>query len=181
MRFSAFTQLRQVRFVGPSGIGLSTAIRALSDTTYDPTGAVALVGTTLRAVSDVGEWTAPNGLAVPVVAVTEREVPSTARRGSIPRPGSTVLWVRADHPAGLAEAKRWLGELAGRNSTGNLTVAVTRLSKGGYGYSLTDFQDLVRAYDASAVVLAADNRDRFDLLAVMQATVGSQLELAQSA
>lgn len=189
MRFNAFMHLRQVRFVGPVGVGKSSAIRAVSDVVRHQTGAVAVVGGVPREVTEVGEWEAPGGAVISVVAASEREVPSTARQGALPRASSTVPWLYGDSRSGFTEAKRWLDQLAGQPSTGRLTVAVTRmgpLHHPGYGaagskLSLEDVEALVWCYDRNVPVLQADPRERADVVRVLAAAMRGSIGLAETA
>ncbi len=179
MRVNPFLQLRQVRFVGPSHVGKTTALLALThQVRYEPS-AVTVVGDEVRAVSEVGEWTAPNGAVVSVVTASELPVHVSRHSGSLPRAAATVLWVDGSDRAGYAQARRWVDLLAGHRSTGTLTVAINHAV--GDSPVVRDITTLVRCHDATIPVLLADARSGVAVVAVLEAALRDPLALPRTA
>lgn len=176
MHVNPFMQLRQVRFVGPSGVGKTAALAALTDFVRREPAALTVIGSSVVSVSEVGEWEAPGGAVVSVVAATEQEIPKTAvPLGSLPRAAATVLWLYGDQPH---PTQRWLQALVGQRSTGTLTVVVTRASAGPV---VRDIESLVRSYDRNIPIVFADPRERLDVARVMQTALRDSFGFAASA
>lgn len=179
MRINPFLHLRQVRFVGPAQVGKTTALLALTHSVRQDPAAVTVVAGELRAVSEVAEWTAPDGAVVSIVAASQTPVYVTAHSGSLPRASATVLWVDGSDHAGYTQARQWVDLLARHRSTGALTVAVNHALPG--SPIAAEIATLVRCHDASVPVLVADARSGRDVAAVMQAALRDPFALRASA
>ena len=151
----------QVVFVGPYGVGKSTAVRSVSDVAVveDPGSVARTPGTraALRSTAcERGEWlSGPDGpLSVVSVAgqlrfraaSTSRLVPSTR----------IVLWLYGHTPDALEEAEEWLRYLAPELCDSPLSVAVTRLEVPGDRPALDDYRPLVDRWVRGAPVVSAD-------------------------
>ncbi len=174
----AHLHLRHVRFVGPTGVGKTTAIRAVSPVVTHRPGPVTLLGADPQPavdVTDVGEWTGPGCEPVSIVAATGMAAPDVARQGAMPRAGGTVLWLYGNQRTGFTEAKLWLDRLcsgpslSGLSAPRRLTVAITRLEMADAACpSVEDYEALVWCYDRNVPVLPADPRSTRAVERVLQ-------------
>lgn len=167
----------QVVFVGPYGVGKSTAVRAVSDVEVvpDPTVVPALPGTraALRAAectSERGEWAGGPDGPVSVVSVAGQLRFRAVGTGLVP-PTRMVLWLYGHTPDALDEAEEWLGYLSPELGESPLTVAVTRLEVPGDRPALVDYRPVVDRWVRGAPLVSADPRDRESVEEVLTAAV----------
>jgi signal recognition particle receptor subunit beta len=156
-----------VSFVGPFGVGKTTAVCTVSDTDVSTTEVMssALRGRTGRHLKttttvglEIGEWQAPDGQNVSVVGTPGQERFDLVRRSAMPRSTGVVLWLFGHHDLALLDARLWLEFIANEVATSKMTVAVTRLEEP--DPQLREFRDVVHQCDARIPVVAADPRDR---------------------
>lgn len=172
----------QVVFVGPYGVGKSTAIRSVSDVDVvpDPMTVPEAPGTraALRAAGrgcERGEWRGGPGGPLTVVSVTgQLRFRAAGATGLVP-PTRTVLWLYGHTPDALDEAEEWLRYLAPELRDSPLTVAVTRLEVPGDRPALADYRPLVDRWVRGAPVVSADPRDRESVEEVLLAAVRAKL------
>jgi signal recognition particle receptor subunit beta len=159
---------RQVSFVGPFGVGKTTAVCTVSDTDVSTTEVMssALRGrigrhlkTTTTVGLEIGEWRAPDGKKVSVVGTPGQERFDLVRRSAMPRSTGVVLWLFGHHDKALLDAELWLEFISNEVSTSKLTVAVTRLAPETEP-QLRDFRGVIDQCDARIPLVAADPRDR---------------------
>ncbi len=167
----------QVVFVGPYGVGKSTAVRAVSDVEVvpDPTVVPAVPGTraALRASgcgSERGEWAGGPDGPVSVVSVAGQLRFRAVGTGLVP-PTRMVLWLYGHTPDALDEAEEWLGYLSPELGESPLTVAVTRLEVPGDRPALVDYRPVVDRWVRGAPLVSADPRDRESVEEVLTAAV----------
>lgn len=167
------TQTRQVAFVGPFGVGKSTAVRAISDTEVVNTDVLSAVDSIPRPGSprkrtttvglDYGEWHGQQGQPIAVVGTPGQERFQTMRASAAPRADAVVLWLFGDHAYGLEEAQEWIEFLGDKTTWQRMTLAVTRLGDEPNCPTLSDYLRLGRGYHAKMAVVAADPRQRTDV------------------
>ncbi|WP_324502268.1 hypothetical protein [Nocardioides sp.] len=159
---------RQVSFVGPFGVGKTTAVVTVSETSISSTEVMssALRGrvgrhlkTTTTVGLEIGEWRAPDGKKVSVVGTPGQERFDMVRRSAMPRSTGVVLWLFGNHQHALLDTELWLEFISGEVSTSKLTVAVTRL-EGDTESQLREFRDVIDRCDARIPLVAADPRDK---------------------
>lgn len=164
---------RQVVFVGPFGVGKTTALRAVSDipvvNTDVATGeasaqAVAQGKTTTTIGLDYGEWQFPDGSRVALVGVPGQERFEAMWDVLIPRSSAIVLWLYGDTATRLRDATQWLEVLAQRKAVARLAVAVTRVQASQAEAALMPFRQLIGRYHALAPVITADPRSPGDVM-----------------
>lgn len=165
---------RQVSFVGPFGVGKTTAVCTVSDTSVSSTE---VMSSALRAQSgrhlkttttvglEIGEWQAPDGQSISVVGTPGQERFDLVRKSAMPRSTGVVLWLFGHHEHALLDAELWLEFISQEVTTSKLTVAVTRLENP--ATSLTDFREVVGRCDTGIPVVTADPRDRESVIEVL--------------
>jgi uncharacterized protein len=159
---------RQVAFVGPFGVGKTTAVCTVSDSAVTTTEVMSSalraqtgrhIKTTTTVGLEIGEWTAPDGRRVSIVGTPGQERFDLVRRSAMPRSTGVVLWLFGNHDAALLDAELWLEFLGKEVATEKLTVAVTRLDNDADPL-LSQFREVVHRCDARIPVVAADPRER---------------------
>lgn len=131
------TTARQVVFVGPMGVGKTTAVTSLSD--------VPVVGTDVRQSTlsftevpqggkttttvgiDDGEWTDPEGRRVALLGTPGQVRFSSARESVTAHRARIVLWVFGQRPDAAFQIGRWLELLGDESVWARTAVALTRL------------------------------------------------------
>lgn len=131
------TTARQVVFVGPMGVGKTTAVTALSD--------VPVVGTDVRQSTlsstevpqggktttsvgiDYGEWTDPAGRRVALLGTPGQVRFSSARESVAAHRARIVLWVFGQRPDAAFQIGRWLELLGDESVWARTVVSLTRL------------------------------------------------------
>lgn len=132
------TTARQVVFVGPMGVGKTTAVTALSD--------VPVVGTDVRQSTlafsepvqagkttttvgiDYGEWTDPEGRRVALLGTPGQVRFSSARESVTAHRARIVLWVFGQRPDTAFQIGRWLELLGDESVWARTVVALTRVA-----------------------------------------------------
>jgi signal recognition particle receptor subunit beta len=170
----------RVVFVGPFGVGKSTAVRSVSDVpvvVVEPAAAQPESRASRRLADpetvERGEWWSGPGDPVAVVAA-----PGQVRVGALPCAEAecttrAVLWLYGHTPDALDEADEWLGYLAPDLGDIPLSVAVTRLEVPGDRPALADYRPVVDRWARGAPVVSADPRDRQSVEEVLLAAVAS--------
>lgn len=181
----------QVSFVGPFGVGKSTAVRSLSDTDVVNTDVRSAVGKIPRPGSprkltttvglDYGEWHRPGGPIVAIVGTPGQERFQTVRKSATPRSSAVVLWLFGDQTYAIDEAREWIEFLGGERTWRRLTIAVTRLGDRRGCPTLAHYRELAGSYDAGMPVLPADPRDRESVAELVRISLRGALEVAASA
>jgi signal recognition particle receptor subunit beta len=171
---------RQISFVGPFGVGKTTAVATVADgdvtTTEVKSSALrAQTGRHLKSTTtvglEIGEWRAPDGKTIAVVGTPGQERFDVVRRSAMPRSAGVVLWLFGHHEAALLDAELWLEFIAKEVPTNKLTVAVTRLPGGTDDPALSDFRAVVDACDEEIPLIVADPRDRSSVADVLVAAL----------
>lgn len=169
---------RQVAFVGPFGVGKTTAVCTISDNAITSTEVMSSVARTrpgrhLKATTtvglEIGEWFAPDGSKVSIVGTPGQERFDVVRRSAMPRSTGVVLWLFGQHEYALLDAELWLDFIATEVPTTKLTVAVTRLEEA--EHTLDDFREVVAHKDPAIPLVAADPRDRDHVADVLAAAL----------
>ncbi|MBI3149589.1 MAG: hypothetical protein HYZ17_13855 [Betaproteobacteria bacterium] len=170
------TTEHQVVFVGPFGVGKTTALRTVSDIPVvdtDVASAEAMASgghgtkTTTTAGFDYGEWTFPDGGRVSLIGVPGQDRFEAMWDLVLPRSSAIVLWLYGDRDRHLLECKKWLDVLAARKAIARLAVAVTRLPSDGAEELLNPYREAIRRFHPLAPVITADPREVTDVLQVV--------------
>ncbi len=170
---------RQVTFVGPFGVGKTTAVVTVSDTSVTTTDVASTAsrlrrGRHLKATTtvglEIGDWTAPDGRLVSVVGTPGQERFDDVRRSALPRSSAVVLWLFGHHDYAVLDAELWLEFIAQDVRRELLTVAVTRLPDAPAG-RLEEISEAVRSFHEGIPVVVADPRDRDDVASVLTAAL----------
>lgn len=166
---------RQVTFVGPFGVGKTTAVVTVSDTSVATTDVASTAarlrgGRHLKATTtvglEIGDWTSPDGRLVSVVGTPGQERFDAVRRSAMPRSSAVVLWIFGHHDYAVLDAELWLEFICQDVPRHLLTVAVTRLPDAPEG-RLDEIRAAVRTIDEGIPVVVADPRDRDDVATVL--------------
>lgn len=165
---------RQVSFVGPFGVGKTTAVCTVSDTSVSSTEVLSSalrvrsgrhLKTTTTVGLEIGEWQAPDGQQVSVVGTPGQERFDLVRRSAMPRSTGVVLWLFGHHDAALLDAELWLEFISNEVATSKITVALTRLDEN--VAALSQFRDVIDQRDSRIPLVAADPRDRDSVVEVL--------------
>lgn len=157
----------QVVFVGPFGVGKTTALRSVSDipvvSTEAASSEVAALSdsgkTTTTVGFDYGEWSFPDGARVSLIGVPGQERFNAMWDALLPQSSAVVLWLYGNRPNAMAEGRFWLEALAARQAVARLAVALTRLPADAPDPQLTPFRELAGRYHPLAPVITADPRE----------------------
>ncbi len=172
---------RQVSFVGPFGVGKTTAVCTVSDLSVSTTEVLSSalrartghpgrhLKTTTTVGLEIGEWRAPDGRQVSVVGTPGQERFDLVRKSAMPRSSGVVLWLFGHHQHALLDAELWLGFIAQEVPASKLTLAVTRLADP--PAQLDSYREVVAQFDQRIPVLAADPRDRDSVVDVLHAAL----------
>ncbi len=158
---------RQVTFVGPFGVGKTTAVFTLcgaSVTASEVRSSLVSerrgrrVKPTTTVGLEIGDWTAPDGHPVSVVGTPSQERFDMVRRSAMPRSAGVVLWLFADHEHAELDATLWLEFILEEVPAEHLAVAMTRLGTDAES-RLERFREVIGRVDPQILVFAADPRD----------------------
>jgi len=176
----------RIAFVGPFGVGKTTALRAVSDIPVVNTdvwtrerveGDAGKSHTTVG--FDYGEWQFPDGLRVALCGLPGQERFEAIWDAMLPQSSGVILWLFGDRPQAVAEMCRWLDIIALRMPLTRLAVAVTRLPPGHDDALLDPYRDRLADYHPLAPVLTADPRKPGDVrqtIAVALATPAAPMQ-----
>jgi uncharacterized protein len=176
------TTHHQVVFVGPFGVGKSTALRAVSDIPVVNTDvasqeidARALVEgkTTTTAGFDYGEWRFSDGTRVALMGVPGQTRFEAMWDILLPRSSAIVLWLFGDRDPERTECRRWLEALARRKALSRLAVTVTRFEASNDDTLLDPWRELVSEYHPLAPVMTADPRRASDVMQAITMALAS--------
>ncbi len=167
------TTTHQVVFVGPFGVGKTTALRAISDIPVVNTDVQSSeVDTTMQLHGkdtttvglDYGEWRFPDGSRVTLLGVPGQERFEAMWDTLLPHCSAIVLWVYGDRDPLLQETSKWLHTLAQRKALARLAVAVTRLPPNHADNALNPYRELVERFHPFAPVIAVDPRQANEVM-----------------
>ncbi|MBP6718693.1 MAG: hypothetical protein KA173_07490 [Rhodoferax sp.] len=170
------TTEHQVVFVGPFGVGKTTALRCVSDievvntdvfSTEVDEAAQTHGKTTTTTGFDYGEWCFPDGAKVSLIGVPGQERFEAMWDALLPRSSAIVLWLYGDRDPHLTQCTKWLNALAQRKAVSRLAVAVTRVPDQGAEKALDPYRNLIEQYHPLAPVITADPRRASDVLQVI--------------
>lgn len=176
----------RIAFVGPFGVGKTTALRAVSDipvVNTDVWTRERVEGNTGKSHTtvgfDYGEWQFPDGLRVALCGLPGQERFEAVWDAMLPQSSGVILWLFGDRPQAVAEMCRWLDVIALRTPLARLAVAVTRLPPDHDDALLDPYRDRLADYHPLAPVLTADPRKPGDVrqtIAVALATPAAPMQ-----
>ena len=167
------TTTHQVVFVGPFGVGKTTALRTISDVpvvntdvqSSEADAGMRLGGKDTTTIGlDYGEWTFLDGSRVTLLGVPGQERFDAMWDALLPHCSAIVLWVYGDRDPTLLEASKWLQTLARRKALARLAVAVTRLPPDCDDKLLNPYRELVQRFHPFAPVITADPRQANEVM-----------------
>lgn len=176
------TTQRQVAFVGPLGVGKTTAVRAISDVPVVSTEVVrssVVIGPkratekpTTTVGIDYGEWVAPDGQRVGVLGTPGQLRFVSARASVVARRASIVLWGFGDRPETVDEMVEWLTRIGDETVWARTIVALTRREAGGEDGpedmpTLAAFRERLAPFRPDMPLLEADPRERDEVIRVV--------------
>ncbi|MGA9746231.1 MAG: hypothetical protein WBQ50_02120 [Nocardioides sp.] len=176
---------RQVAFVGPFGVGKTSAVLSLCGASVSTTEVQSsLVGArggrhvkpSTTVGLEMGEWTAPDGRSVSIVGTPGQERFDLVRRSAMPRSSGVVLWLFGDHVDAGLDAELWLDFIAKEVPLHKIVVALTRLPDDeALAAEIDAFRTIVDRFSASIPLVVADPRERADVEAVLVAALETSL------
>lgn len=167
---------RELAFVGPFGVGKSTAVRALSTvevaTTEVLTAAALRTGrraaeqkSTTTVALDYGEWRSPFG-TITLYGTPGQSRFRTERDRHMPAWTALVLLLFGHTDYALEEAEEWLSYLDAGKLGPRLTVVITR-KEGHADAELDPYRQLAQRFSPEIQVTTADPRDTDDVSRVV--------------
>lgn len=170
---------RQVAFVGPLGVGKTTAVRTISDTPVVNTEVVratanvkdrATLGKRTTTVGiDYGEWNSSDYGRVGVYGTPGQNRFGVARGSAIRRNVQLVLWTYGQNDYALEELDEWLRFLILEPSVARtLTVVVTRLDMAEEGApAIEAYREVLENRGQGIQLAVGDPRDRGSVIDVV--------------
>ena len=168
------TQTNQyIAFVGPYGVGKTTALRAISDIPVVSTEAYTAgeylpvfnpEKTTTTVGFDYGEWQFPDGARAALVGVPGQKRFDAMWDAFLPQSSAVVLWLYGNSADALNDCRFWLKALADRNAISRFVVALTRIGSDVPESVLEPFRQEIRCYHPFAPLITADPRDPVSVL-----------------
>lgn len=169
------TTTRQVAFVGPFGVGKTTAVCTVSEASVATTDVASTAmmlrgGRHLKATTtvglEIGQWSAPDGGRVSIVGTPGQERFDVVRKSAMPRSNGVVLWLFSQHEHALLDTELWLEFIAAEVPSHKLTVVLTRFDDA--QAPLEEFRSVVDRVDPQIPLVVADPRDRDDVDRVLR-------------
>jgi signal recognition particle receptor subunit beta len=166
------THTQRVAFVGPFGVGKTTALRAISDIDVVDTDVATterradLPGKTHTTVGfDYGELKLEDGQRIGLFGLPGQDRFHAVWRTVLPGASAVVLWIYGDQPDAPEELENWLQALKGCVALEILSVAVTRLSgtMQDIDGQLMPLRDVLARFNPVAPLIAADPRQSEDV------------------
>lgn len=161
------THSQRVAFVGPFGVGKTTALRAISDIDVVDTD----VATTERRLDlpdklqttvgfDYGELKLEDGQRIGLFGLPGQDRFDAVWRTVLPGASAVVLWLFGNHARAAAELEQWLQALDGCVAMEVLSVAVTRLPDDPQAaeHHLAPLREVLARYNPVSPMLTADPR-----------------------
>lgn len=173
----------QISFVGPFGVGKTTAVLSVCSTQVLMTevfssNAQSPIGKHLKPTTtvglEIGEWVAPDGRVVCVVGTPGQERFDMVRRSAMPRSNAVVLWLYGGHTEALMDAELWLDFVTREIPNRKLVVAVTRL--GDDMAALDPFRQIVDKFDVNIPLVGADPRDGSSVANVLETAFARSMQ-----
>jgi len=158
---------QRVVFVGPFGVGKTTAVRTISDIEV----VAADVSTSERRADlpnktqttvgfDYGEMKLGNGESIGLFGLPGQSRFDAVWQAVLPGASAVVLWLFGDNPLLAEELEHWLQALDGYVDMATLSVAITRLPEdpGEAEQRLAALREIFAAYNPVSPILSADPR-----------------------
>lgn len=173
----------QISFVGPFGVGKTTAVinvcstqvlmtEVFSSNAQSPAGKHLKATTTVGL--EIGEWVAPDGRVVCVVGTPGQERFDMVRRSAMPRSNAVVLWLYGGHREALMDAELWLQFVSKEIPSRKLVVALTRVQD--TTKALKPFRAVVDRFDVNIPLVAADPRDGNSVANVLETAFARSMQ-----
>lgn len=165
------THSQRVAFVGPFGVGKTTALRAISDIEVVDTD----VTTTERRTDlpdktqttvgfDYGELKLEDGQRIGLFGLPGQDRFDAVWRTVLPGASAVVLWIYGNNPHAARELEQWLRSLEGCVAMEILSVAVTRLPEGtDTELALAPLRQVLERFNPVSPLLTADPRQAEDV------------------
>ncbi len=162
----------QVAFVGPFGVGKTTAVSTLcgDDLTVSEvrrstaTGYGRRIKESTTVGLELGRYTAGDGRRVVVVGTPGQQRYDAVRRSAMPRSSAVVLWLFGDHEYATVDLELWAEFIASEVKPETMVVAVTRVGENGIDPT---WADVLARVAPGARLVAADPRDRVHVAAAV--------------
>lgn len=179
INFSHTSQEDKIAFVGPFGVGKTTALNAISDVPVIQTEALS---TELNEIQrkegkktttvgmEYGLLHFPDGTRVDLVGVPGQERFSVVWDILLPRCTAVVVWLSYESETLDNDAHQWLQMLQKRRAIERVAVGITRAPESGQDRVLNMLRPIVAEYHPYAPVITADVRDPVQVMqAIMMA------------
>ena len=169
---------QHVTFLGPFGVGKSTAVHQLSDTPVvrtEVTSSAAVRGgrqsakRTTTVGLDYGEWLRRNGTRIALIGTPGQQRFRAVQQLVAARSTAYVLLLYGNHRHAVGEALEWVEYFGGQAIAPRLVFGVTRLD--GSGPELHEYERALAEIGLHVPVLACDPRDATDVARVVMVGV----------
>lgn len=169
----------KIAFVGPFGVGKTTALRVISDVGVINTEAKSTEvsriqkaegKTTTTVGMDYGAWHFDDGTRVELIGVPGQQRFSAVWNVLLPQCTAVVLWLSQESADLEKDMEFWLRLLEEKGAINRVAVAVTRATDFEEEVLLAYLRPLVAKYHPCAPLLVADPREKNHVVqAVMMA------------
>jgi uncharacterized protein len=173
----------QISFVGPFGVGKTTAVLSVCSTQVLMTevfssNAQSPIGKHLKPTTtvglEIGEWVAPDGRVICVIGTPGQERFDMVRRSAMPRSNAVVLWLYGGHAEARVDAELWLDFVTREIPKRKLVVAMTRL--GDDPDALAPFRKIVDRFDPNIPLVVADPRESMSVANVLETAFARSMQ-----
>jgi uncharacterized protein len=163
----------QVVFLGPFGVGKTTALASVSDIEVASTDVVSAEvdlldkqegKTTTTTGIDYGEVRLSPTEKISLIGVPGQERFSAMTDILLPHNSAYVLWVYGDRDENLVECRRWLELLKNCNANAKMSMVVTRVKNEERRQKIVPYRELLSRYHPLAPVITGDPRRKVDVM-----------------
>lgn len=162
----------QIVFMGPFGVGKTTALRAISDIPVVSTeensleiSKAPIAGKTTTTVGfDYGEWQFSDGERASLIGLPGQERFSAMWDVFLAQSSAVVLLLYGDKPDAVQTCRGWLSEMKKRDACHQFVVALTRIPEDTPDDQLEPYRAAIQEFHPYAPLIVMDPRDPMSVI-----------------